>query len=549
MSIAKKMNFGTKIIIIVVAVFLASFMINFLFIKEQVHEDAIETLTAKARSLTLKAENARQYIAELRSTHDVFRDAEMLAEIEEKMRDVKTEDERIQRSRELSYYWTIPIVASWIIGDADAEAEGYEFRVAKIDARNPDREANEIERFMLDKMEEEGLEEYVTNDRSINSLRFMRPIILDESCMLCHGNVEDYPPGNGYDPLGFKMENWEAGEQHGAFQIIADLTPVDQSIRNMLNRMLILLAAIILIVILLIAYMVKRLAINPVRNIRDLLSQISDGDLTVQGTTKTDDDIGQTVNALNKMSGILSEVVGNVKTASRNLLTESTELSSGAEEISQMTTEQAGIMKELTASIQTNTDQSRSTAQVASMAVEGVQQGQTAVSRTIEAMQKIANRVTIIEDIAFQTDLLAINATIEAAHAGGDIGRSFEVVARQVRDLATRSKEAALEISELSEDSMDISREAGVLFKRFVDDIRKTAEMINGIMESTISQKESVGQVNIAIQQSAKASEEIASMAERLLKQAKVLEEDMRFFRISGEKSRDNVRYLENKKR
>ena len=93
------------------------------------------------------------------------------------------------------------------------------------------------------------------------------------------------------------------------------------------------------------------------------------------------------------------------------------------------------------------------------MAVKGTddaEESAQAVKQTVEAMTKIAQKISIIEEIAYQTNLLALNAAIEAARAG-EHGRGFAVVATEVRKLAERSQTAAKDIGGLATSSVDVA--------------------------------------------------------------------------------------------
>jgi methyl-accepting chemotaxis protein len=146
--------------------------------------------------------------------------------------------------------------------------------------------------------------------------------------------------------------------------------------------------------------------------------------------------------------------------------------------------------------------------------------GGEAVSATVEAMQKIAERIGVIDEIAYQTNLLALNAAIEAGRAG-EHGRGFAVVASEVRKLAERSQGAAQEIGELATGSVKRAELAGILLEQMVPSIRKTADLVQEIAAASSEQATGVSQINSAIgqvsqtlQQNAAASEELSSTAE-----------------------------------
>ncbi|MBF0613406.1 MAG: DUF3365 domain-containing protein, partial [Magnetococcales bacterium] len=151
----KNLNFGMKIILSTVIVVLAGMLALFMFIRNQIQEEAITNILAEARAITIQTEGARNFIAKL-GTDKSF-DPALLQEAKEAIAKsgAKSQAEIIQAARNTRFYQTIPIVAGWTVGQQKAEDAHYEFRVTRIGARNPDKEANPVEREMLQKMDRE----------------------------------------------------------------------------------------------------------------------------------------------------------------------------------------------------------------------------------------------------------------------------------------------------------------------------------------------------------------------------------------------------------
>jgi methyl-accepting chemotaxis protein len=273
-------------------------------------------------------------------------------------------------------------------------------------------------------------------------------------------------------------------------------------------------------------------------------TQISQGDLTVQARTLSEEDaLGH---ALVRMLENLRKTVAEVAVAAGNVGSGSEEMNSTAQRLSQGATEQAAAaeestssMEEMAASIQQNADNARQTDKIASKAAEEARSSGDAVIRTVAAMKQVAEKINIIEEIARKTDLLALNAAVEAARAG-EHGKGFAVVASEVRKLAERSQTAAAEINRLSTDGVQIAEGAGQLLTKLVPDIQKTAELVREIAAASVEQSSGAAQVNKAIQQldqviqqNSAASEEMASTAEELSSQAEVLQTTIAFFKTS----------------
>src|SRR5204862_3010196 len=126
--------------------------------------------------------------------------------------------------------------------------------------------------------------------------------------------------------------------------------------------------------------------------------------------------------------------------------------------------------------INQNSEHAKVTDGMATKAAQEATEGGQAVQETVAAMQRIAQKIGIIEDIAYQTNLLALNAAIEAARAGTQ-GKGFAVVAGEVRKLAERSQSAAHQIGEMAESREKVAENAGTLLERSVPGIRQTSKL------------------------------------------------------------------------
>jgi methyl-accepting chemotaxis protein len=421
---------------------------------------------------------------------------------------------------------TVPFAVARSIIEEKANDANFRIKVPAIGARNPDNQPDSIDNKALSYFQNNPTShEYTFFDDEKEELRYFRPIKLVKQCELCHGSPSNsqqlWGNNRGTDILGYTMENKRAGDLHGALEIIAPMSEVLSQAHDDISYAIGFFFIILLLTTLTGYLAVSHLIVTPLNDLALKMQDISseDGDLTVRLKAQGKNEFAWVAFSFNTFVEKIAATINNFSSTSDQLATASHQLASISEKTEQgvarqqaETTQVATAMEEMTATVQevarnasnasdaaTNADtESANGKKIVSQAVAGINQLAGEVENAASVIHELENDsnsigevLSVIQGIAEQTNLLALNAAIEAARAG-EQGRGFAVVADEVRTLASRTQNSTLEIQQT------------------IERLQNRAKQAVGVMENGRKQAAS------SVEQAASAGESINTISERI---------------------------------
>lgn len=296
---------------------------------------------------------------------------------------------------------------------------------------------------------------------------------------------------------------------------------------------------------------------NIIGDIHYTAEEIAKQNLCVQPKAQYNGDFLPVKNSLDRIVGSMKEVVASIEAAGHEVSTSSAQMSSNSSILSQAADEGSATAQELSASLNSVHEQINDSAEKAVLArnmteqsVAAINEGNEKMSKMLEAMREInatssqiANIIKTIQDISFQTNILSLNASIEAARAGA-AGKGFAVVAGEVGSLAGKTAEAAKSTTGLIETSLKavehgtvIANETAEMLGMIVNKANESAEVVEEIAQAATKQAESIKQsiegmnsIVMSVEQVSTAAHECENSATMLATQSAMLEDTVNSF-------------------
>jgi methyl-accepting chemotaxis protein len=559
------LSLGIRVIALTLVIITAIVIVNNLVFINKYRHAANDAMVEKAAAFTAVADEAKNHTGALQADN-VFSNEELLAELAKEKKAAEDSGQKYDYTK-ARIFKTIPVVAGWYAAQEAAEREGIHFQISAFDARNPENEPDAKEgdedfdsrgtftANLLTDLEHQvdgGGEETISRvDTATNTLHYMRAVKLTQDCMLCHGDPATSPTGDGKDVLGFSMENWSPGDMHGAYHVMMPLGIVDSQVQESAMSVLMFVVPMVIGAVILFIFVLRWMLGGPIAKLVAKFQHIVETlDLSQRVEVKSDDEIGQLGSWFNKLVGKMHDVISEVAGASSEVAAASTEIAASAEQIasgaseqSQQITQVSSAVEEMSASVvevaRKSADAANSANESGRIATEGgdvVDQTITgmrsindAVSSSAQSVQELGKRgeqigevITVINDIADQTNLLALNAAIEAARAG-EHGRGFAVVADEVRKLADRTTKATEEIAGSIQAIQDETTIAVQKMNNGTDEVttgvekaEKAGEALKQIVASAQDVSAMVQSIAAAAEEQSAASEEVSRNIEQI---------------------------------
>lgn len=305
-----------------------------------------------------------------------------------------------------------------------------------------------------------------------------------------------------------------------------------------------------LLVSIIISNSLSATVLHSVKAIFASVSNLAKGNLYIRNGASNFDQSGMLVLDINRFFADLSKLTTSIKEVADRVQLNSRQLSQSAGQVSAGAGRQAASAEEISASVEQmsanisqNADNARQADMIAQKIATDIATVSKAVKNTYEAMRDIIDRISVVNEISEKTDLLAINAAIEAARAGAS-GKGFSVVADEIRKLAMNSSKAAQVIQTVSANSLRQADESKGLLESLVPDITKSSILVQEITVASLEQKTSTDQINRAIQdlssiiqEHSATSEQLAASSEELTVHANDMLKAALFFKTSRAES------------
>jgi|GEM_PF-3002596 len=302
--------------------------------------------------------------------------------------------------------------------------------------------------------------------------------------------------------------------------------------------------------------------ISPVRDVTKILSAVAQGDLSASLSVEYPGDLAELERAVESCIANLVVIVNQLHTSAGQLIETSSNINQGYQDLQERSEQQSATLEETASSVDMfadsvnlGADRARNTQGMTEKVVEQVHQGLGVLGAAVKSMQEMSDAsqhigelVGVIDGIAFQTNILALNASVEAAHAG-EYGRGFAVVATEVRNLSKQSTDSARHIKRLVQDAQNKIREGGKFVQsasETMSGIETSMRELNGFVHNITSSIEdqslTISQINRSLSDLLRFTQENTSLVEQtsaagkeLVQQGENLNHLVSFFQLPFE--------------